>query len=160
MKKYILIFLLLTGAAHAQMMPFGFWKSPDLYPADGSVIPDVTPDPVDFVFNNPTSFLEFSTQQITGINQSISLLFDGAYGGMHRIRYAIDNVEPNYTTKQDWNNNLSSFPQDYVLTVSNNQYITIGVSFGSDSYNFSVSVINLSDSNSILDTFYINYIFW
>ena len=121
---------------------------------------DVTPNAVNWSsigYTDPPGFFTYSERQIIGINTTITLkvVYNSGYGDLY---YYVSNTAgaigsgdfvmsiPPFDTVAQY------IPSTTTFTVSNNQYVTFGVdSFGTvDPW---VTVTNVSDSNSTLDTF-------
>jgi hypothetical protein len=118
-------------------------------------IDDVTPDAVDWTDIEYEGGAYTATyQQITGISSDITLNL--SFGGSVIILYKIDTVEPFYTATItdppssfgfiEYNNN-----DDIVL--NNAEYLSFTCGFGGSNESGTITVINISDNNTVLDTF-------
>lgn len=130
------------------------------YPSDNIAPPDVSIDPINWGnlgFDNTQGF-HFETQQITGINQPITLqvlisIQDGDFG----IYYSTDSSNPSYDFWESYEF-LSAFVEisdGETLNVENNQYVTFGVQHksGFRASRGMINIKNTSDSDTIIDTF-------
>ena len=122
--------------------------------------PDVTPDAVNW------SDLQYegagmdpyqrTVKQITGINQTITLqlTYTSTQGSIWYKIAANANNELTYTNTPSGYTLVSS---GGTFTVTNNQYveflITDGPSYGGLMQLFTITVTNVTDSNTVLDTF-------
>lgn len=125
---------------------------------------DVTPNSVNFIsiyYNNDVGEYSYSERQITGIDQTITLRVQYTSPGS-TVYYSVSNTS-GFAVFGD-NNSLVS-PIDYgmtsisnngTFTVSNNQYVTFGV-IPVCSADAIVTLLNQSDSDAVLDTFFINH---
>jgi hypothetical protein len=122
---------------------------------------DVTPNAVNWAnvgFDSGVEKYVYSSRQITGINQTITLKVEYS-SDFTDLYYAVTNTQPEIT--QDYAvfsppNETSNPVMTYILpngtfTVSNNQYVTFGADTGTPSV--LVTVKNTSDGNATLDTF-------
>ncbi len=120
-----------------------------------SAATDVTPNAVNWgnISYDGTTWT-YTTQQITGINTPIILQisFSATYSF---LRYKVNstNTVPTGST-QPGSAGYISITQGGTFSVSNNQWVAFGTNDAiSKSQSATVSVINLSDANTVLDTF-------
>jgi hypothetical protein len=125
---------------------------------------DVTPNAVNFTsiyYNNDVIEYGYTEKQITGINQTITLKVQYNSPGS-TVYYSVSNSS-GFAVFGD--NNSPNSPLDYgmtaisnngTFTVSNNQYVTFGVT-PVCSVSAIVTVLNQSDGDAVLDTFFIEH---
>lgn len=115
-----------------------------------AVAADVTPNAVDWanVGNANVTVVTTSMQQITGISQSITLRISWTKGsGNINLGYSLNSTNTYSQTAL-----LTSSPTD--ITVSNNQWLGFRSEFlgGASSVGATITVTNVSDNNTTLDT--------
>lgn len=119
---------------------------------------DVTPAAVNWG-NLAVGGTRYSTQQITSIESSITLQVTVSGSPGTRLWYKKDTTSPNYTTSSPTIygfTNITSYPTN--ITVNNNEYLSFGMAVAIDRGNSATfTVTNTSDSNTVLDTFTINF---
>jgi len=95
----------------------------------------------------------YDTQQITGINQTIILRTNfTAFTGAANLFYKIDDTSPSYAGSPIDNGFMTASSLG-TFSVSNNQYITFGAKYALGVQNRTISIENVSDSNTVIDTF-------
>jgi len=119
---------------------------------------DVTPNAVNWAdplsYEAITGFFGYSERQITGINQTITLKVNLLSGGNIYVLVsssagAIGSGDGSTSQDPDFLGCTLLLDQS-TFTVSNNQYVTFMASGNGDSL---VEVINISDSDTMLDSF-------
>jgi hypothetical protein len=127
--------------------------------------PDITPNPLNWQNISysyvPVDTYIYTTQQVTGINASITLRiqYSTVPANSFFLYYKIDSISPTYNPAIDpLAQGFTIALNNAVFNVTNNQYITFGVepSVGWDgvtTINATVTIRNVTDSNAILDTF-------
>jgi hypothetical protein len=120
---------------------------------------DVTPNAVNWSDNITTTSAIVNTngQQITGISGTITLKLNVDTNNLNALYYGINSTN---STPSSWTNIAYGSPgfgpgDTSTFTVSNNDWLFFQYSFD---YNnlcvlTTVSVINVSDANAVLDTF-------
>lgn len=126
---------------------------------------DVTPNAVNWSsvgFSEMVGFFTYSERQITGINTTITLKvdYDMAEGDLY---YYVSSTA-GAIGSGDFNTFLAPYDTvaQYIssgttFTVSNNQYVTFGVDGFGGTVDSWVTVTNVSNSNTTLDTFGLFY---
>jgi hypothetical protein len=119
---------------------------------------DVTPNAVNWSDNITTTsaIVDTNGQQITGISGTITLKLNVDTNNLNALYYGINSTN---STPSSWTSITPTYPfgggDTSTFTVSNNDWLFFQYSF--DYYNFcvltTVSVINVSDANAVLDTF-------
>ena len=118
---------------------------------------DVTPDliPTGTLLYIDPNFYKIGLFQITGISQPITLEF-GRTGGMHVFYYKIDTSEPPWVNGDiiydvlGWD---TMYTNPGTITVNNNEYISIACELNLGPSNGDVEIVNVTDSNTLLQTF-------
>lgn len=119
--------------------------------------PDITPDPIpasSLLYFDPNIY-KISLFQITGISQPIVLEF-GRTGGAHIFYYKIDTSAPPWINGEviydvlGWDT-MAANPG--TITVNNNEYISLACELDLGPSNGDVSIVNVTDSNTVLSTF-------
>jgi hypothetical protein len=148
-----------ANSASSWLTTNGFWNS---YTAGA----DVTPNPVnwaDIKLEEPANEYTVAVQQITGINTPITLRASWTGGDSLLLAYRIDNVAPSWTNGETL---LDGFVYDSILDtegtiiISNNQYVSFQPYLNAVGLaTRTITITNVSDSNTIIDTFTSTYIF-
>jgi hypothetical protein len=127
---------------------------------------DVTPNAITFTdgfghfrCTSPilTDVYTYTTQQITGINQTISLSINpGAeVFGSSWLCYKIDNTSPTYSSDTSpLTYGFTDFASTISINISNGQYLTLSarwVGFYGEDYG-TLTINNTSDSNALLES--------
>ena len=121
---------------------------------------DVTPNAVNWTPLN-TGGTRFTTQQITSISTSITvqLTVSAGQNPSARLWFKKDTTAPSYTTSSPSAygfTQITAYPTN--ITVSNNEYLSFGMaSAGSRGSSATIAVTNTSDSNTVLDTFAVQW---
>lgn len=131
-------------------------------PAGGNVIPTPTPNWANINFVPSSREFTYNKQQIQGIDEAISLRVASNTnpGSANKIYINVSTSNPS------WGNGgisyedpialgfieIASFPYDFV--VQPNEYVSFGIWMQeSGTYSYLMTVSNLSDSGTVLDTF-------
>ena len=114
---------------------------------------DVTPNAVNWgtiSYDNDLAEYTYAEQQITGINQTITLKVQFGAAGW-TIYYYVSNTSGDIIGGPPFLNGMSSIANNGTFTVSNNQYVTFGMTrfCGVPA---TVTVLNQSDGDVTLDT--------
>lgn len=124
----------------------------------GDVTPNPTPNWTTIDYNGITGEYSYSSQQIQGINTTITLKLNYNDTTLGQVYYNVNSTEifPNssFPPPSQIDSTFTKILDNETLTVSNNEWIC----FGFDSYNnFDgtelVNVRNVSDNNNLLDSF-------
>jgi hypothetical protein len=125
---------------------------------------DVTPNAVnwtDVFYDNEFFLWRYSERQITGINQTITLKVQYNNPGS-TVYYSVSNSSGFAVFGDDNSSNspisfgMTAISNNGTFTVSNNQYVTFGVTPACGAY-YMVTVLNQSDGDAVLDTFFFIY---
>lgn len=118
--------------------------------------PDVTPDPINvspLLYFDPSQF-KVGVFQITGINQPIVLEISRT-GGAHWFYYKIDTGVPPWQDGEiiydvvGWDT-MTANPG--IITVNNNEYISLACELLLGPSNGDVEIVNVTDNNTLLQT--------
>jgi hypothetical protein len=125
---------------------------------------DVTPNAVNFIsvyYNNDFIEYGYTEKQITGINQTITLKVQYNSPGS-TVYYSVSNSSgfavfgDNNSPNSPISYGMTAISNNGTFTVSNNQYVTFGVT-PVCSVSAMVTVLNQSDGDAVLDTFFIEH---
>ena len=120
---------------------------------------DVTPNAVNWgtiSYDNDTAEYTYAEQQITGINQTITLKVQYTSPGS-TVYYYVSNTSGDIVGGAPFLNGMSSIANNGTFTVSNNQYVTFGVDAVCGAF-ATVTVLNQSDGDVTLDTMTIQFL--
>lgn len=131
-------------------------------PAGGNVIPTPNPNWANINFVPLSREWTYNKQQIQGIDEAIVLRVasDTNPGDANKIYINVSSSNPSWTnggTSPDAPDvlgftEITSFPYDF--TVQPNEYVSFGIWMQeSGTYSYTMTVSNLSDSGTVLDTF-------
>ena len=121
---------------------------------------DVTPNAVNWG-TIIVSGTRFTTQQITSISTSITvqLTVSAGQSPSARLWFKKDTTSPSYTTSSPSAygfTQITAYPTN--ITVNNNEYLSFGMaSAGNRGSSATIAVTNTSDSNTVLDTFAVQW---
>jgi len=120
---------------------------------------DVTPNAVNWgtiSYDNDLVEYTYAEQQITGINQTITLKVQfGAVGWT--IYYYVSNTSGDIGAGSPIINGMTSIANNGTFTVSNNQWVTFGAR-SSCAGTTTLSVLNQSDGDVTLDTMMVTFL--
>lgn len=124
------------------------------------VTPNPTPNWIEATYNAMTGQYNYTTQQIQGIDTTITLKLEYNDTSIGKVWYSINNIDPiplePYPPSGQPSISFTQISNNGTFTVSNNQWVTFGLEAnGSINGQFLVTVRNQSDSNVVLDTFFI-----
>jgi len=129
--------------------------------------PDVIPNPLDWqnisYSYNPTDIWQYTTQYLTGINTIIQFKveYTSVPANIFTLYFKTDAFPPTYSTALNpLSQGFSPLLNNDTFSSVNNRYISFGLDItgswdGISTINATVTVRNVSDSNTILDTFVI-----
>lgn len=131
-------------------------------PTNNDVIPNPTPNWTDIVYDGSTGTYGYSSQQIQGINTSITIKLtynDSTLVGL--LYYYVGSSEPIPNTGQPPSAQSTISGYNYfqinnngTFTVSNNQWVSFGIeTSGTDNGTVIITVKNQSNSDVTLDQF-------
>lgn len=122
----------------------------------GSAASDVTPNAIDWDivdFNAISGEYLCSQAQITGINQTITLRVDYTYGSLFYGVFASDPGLTAGSISDPYFYGLAPISDLDTFTVSNNDYVVFTIDGTGVDFTDTVTIINVTDSNTTLDTF-------
>jgi alpha-tubulin suppressor-like RCC1 family protein len=130
---------------------YAVYRSND--PTDLFVLGDVTPASVNWTnieHNLNTNSYTYTTQQITGIDSSITLKITYT-NSFNTLYYKIDSSSPSYSGSPA-TNGFTAIGTNRVIVISDDEYLSFGM-IGIAGDTSVVTVKNQSDGNATLDTF-------
>jgi hypothetical protein len=126
-----------------------------------SITPNPTPNWANCSYNEPTNTSVVGMQQITGITQAITLsITTGAWTGTQQsLGYKVTTTAPTWANGGSFTvslvgNGFTIISSGDTFTVNPNEYVSFGIiQNGVRSGSTTVTIRNVTDSNTILDTY-------